>query len=145
MKEQFDLLCAAGEIAGPCTEGQITDAERELNVQFPQQYRNFLSEYGAIVANGIELYGLPPTNNDEMPLWQHVVEVSKQLVGWGQAGTENASFIPIAEDGTGVYFYLDTSSAPQTKIIAIGPGVEKLVGSDLFEFAVRLSKGEIGF
>ena len=104
MKEEFDQLCAAGETAGPCSEAQIADAERELKIRFPSQYRSFLSEYGAVVANGVELFGLPSIGADEMPLWQDVVNVSKQLVDWGQAGSENQSFVPIAEDGTGVYY-----------------------------------------
>ena len=143
MKEEFDQLCAAGETAGPCTEKQIADAEQELKIRFPSQYRSFLTEYGAVVANGLELYGLPSVGADEMPLWQDVVKVSKQLVDWGQAGSENPSYVPIAEDGTGVYFYLDASSAPETKIIAVGAGVEKTVSSDFFEFAIQMSKGEV--
>jgi cell wall assembly regulator SMI1 len=143
MKEEFDQLCSAGETSGPCTEKQIADAELELKVQLPSQYRSFLSEYGAVVANGVELYGLPNIGADEMPLWQDVVKVKKQLVDWGQAGSENPSFVPITEDGTGVYFYLDASSAPETKIIAVGAGIEKTVSSDLFEFAVQMSKGEV--
>lgn len=143
MKEEFYQLCAAGEIAGPCTEKQIAAAELELKIRFPSQYRSFLSKYGAVVANGIELYGLPSVGADEIPLWQNVVKVSKQLVNWGQAGSQNPSFVPIAEDGTGVYFYLDANSSPETKIIAVGAGIEKLISSDLFEFAVQMSKGEI--
>ncbi|MBF9052309.1 SMI1/KNR4 family protein [Roseobacter sp. HKCCD9010] len=143
MKEEFDQLCAASETAGPCTEKQIADAERELKIRFPSQYRSFLSEYGAVVTNGVELYRLPGIGADEMPLWQDVVKVSKQLVDWGQAGSENQSFVPITEDGTGVYFYLDTSSAPKTKIVAVGAGIEKTVSSDLFEFVVQMSKGQV--
>jgi len=142
-KTEFDQMCAAGEVAGPCSDQKIYDAEAELMVVFPVQYREFLSEYGAVVLDGVEIYGLPNVNDSEMPLWQDVVKVSRQLKEWQQAGSEVPAYVPIADDGTGVYFYLDTNAGPKTRIIAIGPGVEQVVSSDLFEFALSISNGEL--
>ena len=145
-REHFDLLCTEGEVAGPASNADIAQAEAELGVEFPKEYRDFLLQYGAVLASGVEVYGLIPKNvNNDPPLWQDVVNVTKELRGWGQAGTEKNELIPISEDGTGVYFYLDTSEAPRTKVCAIGPGVEKVFDTDLFSFLTDLGEGELAF
>ena len=143
--EKFEKMCVSGEVSGPCSETTIHDAEAALNVSFPQQYRDFLTNFGSGLFAGIEVYGLPDPVKNDPPLWQDVVKVTKQLRGWGQAGTDNPKFVPITEDGTGVYFFLDTAASPSTKILAVGPGVERMVSSDLFAFLVDLSEGRIQF
>lgn len=96
------------------------------------------------MARGIEVYGLIPSGvNNCPPLWQNVVSVAKELRGRAQLGIDERDLIPISEDGTGVYFYLDSGEASPTKIWAIGPGVEKVFEIDLFSFFVKLSQGEI--
>jgi|GEM_PF-676616 len=145
-REDFDLLCAKGEVAGPANNADIAQAEAELGVEFPTEYRDIVLQYGAIVAPGVEVYGLIPKSvNNDPPLWQDVVSVTKELRGWGQTGTEKHELIPISEDGTGVYFYLDTSEAPRTKICAIGPGVDKVFDTDLFSFLSDLAEGGLMF
>jgi len=142
---EFSNLCAEGEISGPCTKEAIEKAEAVLHLRFRDQYRHFLANFGSMLASGIEIYGLPDPIKNDPPLWQDVVTVTKQLRDWEQAGSDNPAYVPIAEDGTGVYFFLDTREAPNTKVIAVGPGVEVEVSDDLFEFAVDLSQGKIAF
>lgn len=142
-KDEFRTLCARGEVSGPVSESDIQRAEIALGVEFPKEYLEFLAEFGCALIGGVEIYGLPDPAKNNPPLWQDVVAVTKQLRDWGQAGTEKPSHIPIAEDGTGVYFFLDTSEAPATKIYAIGPGVEKIVSSSFYDFFVDLSEGNI--
>lgn len=144
-KQQFDEMCAGGAVSGPSSEAEILAAEAELKVSFPQQYRDFLERFGAGLFAGIEVYGLPDPEKNDPPLWQDVVEVTKQLRDWGQAGTENPEYVPISEDGTGVYFFLDTAASPGTKVVAMGPGVERVVSSDLFAFFIDLSERRIKF
>ncbi|WP_322864732.1 SMI1/KNR4 family protein (plasmid) [Aquicoccus sp. G2-2] len=140
---KFEEMCADGETFGPIPEAAVAAAEADLNVRFPQQYRDFLQRFGAGLFGGAEIYGLPDPEQDDPPFWQDVVKVTKQLREWGQAGAENPAYIPIADDGTGVYFFLDTKASPITKILAIGPGVERAVSTDLFAFVIELSKGRI--
>ena len=139
----FEEMCADGETFGPVPEAAVAAAEADLNVKFPEQYRDFLQRYGCGLFRGAEIYGLPDPEQNDPPLWQDVAKVAKQLREWGQAGAENLAYIPIADDGTGVYFFLDTKASPRTKILAIGPGVEREVSSDLFAFVVDLSEGRI--
>lgn len=138
---RFVNLCAQGACSGPATQAVIDQAETALGVRFPRQYREFLSQFGAGVFDGATLYGLPDPLTNEPPLWEDVVHVTQQLRGWGQAGTENPANVPISDDGTGVYFFLDTSVAPEVRVVAVGPGVDREVGSDLFEFVVTLAEG----
>ncbi len=40
------------------SDTQITDAEIQLRVSFAEEYKDYLSEFGAIMADGIELSGI---------------------------------------------------------------------------------------
>jgi cell wall assembly regulator SMI1 len=142
-REELEILCRKGEVSGPVNVTAIEQAEAELGVQFPLEYREFLKKFGAVIADGIEVYGLPNSDTNDPPMWQDVVAVTNELRNWGQAGTERKGFVPICDDGTGVYFFLDTTKSPKTEIWAIGPGVEKMVLSSFSEFLVDLSNGKI--
>ncbi|GAB2204989.1 hypothetical protein ROS1_18050 [Roseibium sp. ROS1] len=140
---KFEEMCAGGEVYGPVPEAAVAAAEADLGVRFPEQYRDFLQRFGSGLIGGVEIYGLPGFEKNDPPLWQDVTKVTKQFRDWGQAGAENPAYIPISDDGTGIYFFLDTKASPRTKILAIGPGVERAISSDLFTFFVDLSEGRI--
>ena len=42
----------------PATGGQITDAELQLEQPFADEYKAYLSAFGAVIADGIELTGI---------------------------------------------------------------------------------------
>lgn len=42
----------------PATLEEINNAEKELGLQFSDEYKQYLSKYGVISANGIELTGI---------------------------------------------------------------------------------------
>lgn len=42
----------------PASKNQITDAELQLRVSFADEYKDYLYEFGAIMADGIELSGI---------------------------------------------------------------------------------------
>ncbi len=142
-REEFDRLCQAGEVSGPVGDLAIAQAEADLGVQFPLEYRELLQKYGAVLAGGLEVYGLPKMERNDPPLWQDVVAVTKQLRGWKQIGADRQSFIPICDDGSGVHFYLDTLASPATKIYAVGPGKEQAFETSLFRFLLDLSGGKV--
>ncbi|MGH0003505.1 SMI1/KNR4 family protein [Pseudovibrio ascidiaceicola] len=122
------------QIAGPCPEAIIKEAEEALRVTFPQQYRELLTNCGAGLFRAVEIYGLFDEGTNDPPTWQNVVAVTKQLREWGQVGAERFEYVAISDDGTGNYFFLDTTVSPKTKIIAVGPGVEITVSYDLANF-----------
>lgn len=42
----------------PASDKQITEAELEMRVIFAEEYKEYLSEFGAVMADGIELSGI---------------------------------------------------------------------------------------
>lgn len=42
----------------PASKEQITDAELQLRVSFAEEYKEYLANYGAVLADGIELTGI---------------------------------------------------------------------------------------
>lgn len=142
-RKEPEFLCRRGQVSGPVNIPAIEQAEAELGVQFPLEYREFLKEFGAVIADGIGVYGLPNSDTNAPPMWQDVVAVTNELRNWGQVGTERKGFVPICDDGTGVYFFLDATKSPKTNIWAIGPGVDKIVSSNFSEFLIDMSNGKI--
>lgn len=57
------------------TEMQITDAEIQLRVSFSSEYKEYLSAFGAIMADGIELSGIAKSEH------RNVVALTKKE--WG--------------------------------------------------------------
>lgn len=74
--------------ANPATTSQIIAAETELNLCFSDEYKKYLSTFGAIIAHGIELSGISKADhqnvitltkrewelNPKVPLSMYVVE-----------------------------------------------------------------------
>jgi hypothetical protein len=42
----------------PASDNEITDAELQLGLSFAEEYKDYLAEFGAIMADGIELSGI---------------------------------------------------------------------------------------
>ena len=57
---------------GGCSQEDIQVAEQKLGLTFPEEYRNYLLEYGTVRFNGIELCGLNATG------YLNVVEATEQ-------------------------------------------------------------------
>lgn len=56
----------------PATAIQITDAELQLRVNFADEYKEYLSVFGAIMADGIELAGIAKSEH------RNVVSLTKK-------------------------------------------------------------------
>ncbi|MEE3450212.1 MAG: SMI1/KNR4 family protein [Acutalibacteraceae bacterium] len=56
----------------PATNTQITDAELQLRVSFAEEYKAYLKEFGAIMADGIELTGIAKSKH------RNVVSITEQ-------------------------------------------------------------------
>lgn len=59
------------------SEAEIADAEKELGVPFPADYREFLLRYGGGLAGPYPVYGLRPVE-DLDPFWS-VVEITRRF------------------------------------------------------------------
>lgn len=144
-RQGFRSLCEGGICAGPVSSERMTDAETALNVEFPDPFKAFLGEFGAVLCEGVEIYGLVDPARNDPPMWQDLVDVTTRLRAWGQAGTERKSLLPISDDGTGVYFYLDTEHSEPSDVWAIGSGVDQIVATGFYQFVVDFSKGRLSF
>jgi len=56
----------------PATTSQIADAEIQLGVSFANEYKEYLSSFGAIMADGVELTGIAKSEH------RNVVNLTKQ-------------------------------------------------------------------
>lgn len=56
----------------PATEAQIADAEQQLGVPFSGEYKAYLSAFGAVMADGIELTGIAKAEH------RNVVSITKK-------------------------------------------------------------------
>lgn len=56
----------------PATAVQITDAEIQLRVSFADEYKDYLANFGAVMADGIELTGITKAE------YRNVVSVTKK-------------------------------------------------------------------
>lgn len=61
-------------IAGPVSNKEIKEAEKELGLSFSNEYKTFLSKFGKILADGIEIVGITPKN----PKSKNVVTITKR-------------------------------------------------------------------
>lgn len=56
------LILLKGYIGG-CSEGDIRRAEKLLRLKFPNEYREYMLEFGSITFKGVELTGLNITGH----------------------------------------------------------------------------------
>ena len=142
MNEEFRKICEQSETLGNISGEYLEYSEKELGVSFPKEYRDFLLEFGALLGNGFEIYGLiPEENQDECPLWQNVVTVTKPMRSSKQAGTDNTNMIPISSDGMETNYFIN-SGRSDTEIWAITYEEKKLVASSLLEFVKIFTRQE---
>lgn len=134
MNKEFKEICKKSEVYGAIPVRCIEQAEEELDVSFPKEYRNFLLEFGAVLGDGFEIYGLVPDKNPNEPLiWQNVITVTKEVRLFKQPGSEDINMIPISSDGMDTYYFINGKN-PNTEIWAINHSEKKMIVSNLLDF-----------
>ena len=130
-------------VSGPSSEEEITNAERELGVRFPPEYREFLAKCGAARIAGYQIAGLTHQDPDQPPMWESVVSATRSLRdSHGKVGNYDG-LIAISGDGMDITFYLRTKGDASGRVLALGPGVEKEVAGSLSEFIDRIHRGDL--
>jgi len=97
------------------TTTQITDAELQLRVSFSNEYKEYLSAFGAIMADGIELSGIAKSEHrNVVSLTEQAWELNPQ-VPHTMYVIENTCVdgIIIWQDTTGSVYQTKPNSAPQ--------------------------------
>jgi hypothetical protein len=143
LEKQCEAILTSAYTAGGASIELIESAEQELNVSFPAAYRKFLERYGAAVGMGFRIAGLFKSDEEEMPIWEDIVLVTKRtrraLQGWLPD-----TLLPISSDGASLTFYIDATGGEECPVIAYGPGVDGLRVAESFEeFVIKASAGNI--
>lgn len=141
----FDRYCEKGYVSGSVATEAIDAAQTELGILFPSDYRDFLRRYGAALADGVEVYGLPDPAENDPPMFTDVVSVTQKLRSWGQFGAEDPAFMPFSHDGMSTYLFFNTRVAPATEIWAFGPWVEAKLSNSFYGFLVDWIEGRMSF
>jgi hypothetical protein len=125
------------DFAGPASEAEITYAEQELGVIFPQSYRTFLRRYGAGYLHFFEIYGIPGDR-----LWGDVVIMNRRSVR-----LVPRHYVKFTGEFGQRGYYLDTSqmnAEGECPVIAVGPSNGAYTVADNFvEFLRKASEGLI--
>ena len=105
----------------PAKETEISAAEKKLSLTFAPEYREYLSEFGAVAANGHELTGI--VNSERL----NVVNVTMRE--WGlnpkvprnMYVIENAAIdgIIIWQDSSGEVFQSSPNTAPKAIAVSL--------------------------
>ncbi len=139
-KEIFERVIKNGMVSGNVPLNLVSEAEKKLGVIFPNQYIEFLKEYGAIMLNGCEIFGIISTDwekSDETPLFSSVVNETEIYRKKNSFFAENLSYIPISSDGYSKVFFLDTNLSPKTCIKSFDFGQEICASKDIYEFCLN--------
>ena len=139
MEDAALSILRSGVIAGPVSPLMIANAQEALGVAFPTEYTEFLREFGSVLFDGCELYGMSVQNEDGPPLWQDVVVATKDFREQKGLTCNDQYLIPISDDGMDCTFFLNTMKSPKTEIVAWGPGVNKCVAKSLSEFIIGVA------
>ena len=74
MKNIIDVVNGLSDliVLKPATEKEISDAENQLGLKFANEYKEYLANFGAIMADGIELSGIAKSEH------RNVVSLTQQ-------------------------------------------------------------------
>lgn len=109
----------------PATATQITDAEYQLKVKFAEEYREYLSAFGAIMADGIELTGIAKSQ------YRNVVSLTKKE--WElNPKVPHAMYVIENTCVDGIIIWQDTNGAvyqtmPNVEPIKIADSIEEYI------------------
>jgi hypothetical protein len=127
-------------IAGPVPEALVRTVEQRLEVQFPNEYRTFLTRHGAMIAQGFEIAGLTPYQIIGQPFFRNVEEDTEQYVR-NTGDPSDHRYVYLSSDGMGVDFLLDTGETDRIRIVARGPGIDDIfIAEGLGEFCKNMAK-----
>jgi len=108
---------------------EITDAELQLRISFAEEYKKYLSAFGAIIADGIELTGIAKADH------RNVVSITKQEwelnanIPHTMYVIENTGMdgIVIWQDATGVIYQTSPNSHPKQIAKSLNEYIEERI------------------
>ena len=108
----------------------IVDAELQLRINFPEEYKNYLSTFGAIIADGIELTGIAKSEH------RNVVSVTKQE--WVlNTNVPHTMYVVESAGVDGIIIWQDTNGVIYQTVPGGNP---KKIAESLNDYIVERSK-----
>lgn len=108
----------------------IVDAELQLRINFPEEYKNYLSTFGAIIADGIELTGIAKSEH------RNVVSVTKQE--WDlNTNVPHTMYVVESAGVDGIIIWQDTNGVIYQTVPGGNP---KKITESLNDYIVERSK-----
>lgn len=109
IKELPELLSLS-----PASTIEISDAELQLCLRFSDEYKSYLGEFGAIIADGIELTGIAKSDNRNVVTvtkqeWELNTQVTHNLYVVENVGIEG---IIIWQDSNGIVYQTTPNKQP---------------------------------
>jgi cell wall assembly regulator SMI1 len=102
--------------AGPASSVEVAQAESDLSVEFPDDYRAFLTEFGSGVFGTADLFGIERTDDR---YWDVVSQTARER----EFGPLPPSYVVISHDGQGNHYCLDCARGT---VIWVTPRVTEL-------------------
>lgn len=132
MQKLATKLKQSGAIIRPASEIDIQNAENLLNINFSNEYRNYLTTFGIISLESTETFGLGIPNSSYL-------NIIEQISDFKKLGDKTPPyFIPLSDFGDGYYYFYDNSQ--QRVIIWSSPngGIVKVIDKNLEDFLIEL-------
>jgi hypothetical protein len=124
-------------VVGSVADEFICQAEQQLGVCFPPEYRSFLASYGALLGRGLELAGVAPYEIERVGFFRSIVNQTREIRD--QDHEMLGQYVAISDDGIGTSFLLDTKAREGSRIVARGAGIDLVVvAKSLDEFCNQM-------
>lgn len=106
----------------PASNIEISNAELQLCLHFAEEYKTYLSEFGAVIADGIELMGIAKSEHRNVVIvtkqeWELNLQVPHNLYVVQNMGVDG---IIIWQDGSGAVY----QTTPNNKPLKIAESLE---------------------
>lgn len=124
-------------VGKPASELEVRNAETVLGLTFPKDYRLFLLQYGNVVLNSNEIFGLGCRETG----YPNIIFVRKSLEKIDQ--TSYAGLIPICTNGFGEYHFLIGAPSPygqEGNIISLENNQAEVIADSFTDFMEQLAQ-----
>ncbi|MBN6071294.1 SMI1/KNR4 family protein [Aggregatibacter actinomycetemcomitans] len=131
MKKLIEKLKTTGALIRPVDESTIEQAERDLNIHFSDEYKDYLGSFGVISLESTEIYGLGVKPTSYLSLYKALPEMREE-------NNFPVSAVPLADIGDGHIYLYDNASKEILVWASPNGGIVKKLTVNLEDFLISL-------